>query len=219
MHVDTVNTCFYTVLMSPRPVRRKPAATYHHGDLRRALLAETARTIRKEGIDAVTLRAVGKRLGVSRTALYRHFADKDALLAVVAREGFVALKAALDRARATTPSLRDQLTAMGAAYVGFAIDNPAHYQVMFGRFLERCRDEPELLADAAAAFQALVDMIVDLQQAKQVRRGDPAELSRFVWASVHGIAMLAINGQLGPDSAAGLALYDRSAPLVRAGLQ
>jgi AcrR family transcriptional regulator len=205
-------------MSTPRPAR-KPRGRYHHGSLRRALIDEALRTIQRAGVEAVTLRAVGSALGVSRTALYRHFADKDALLAVVAREGFVALKAALDRARATTPSLRDQLTAMGAAYVGFAIDNPAHYQVMFGRFLERCRDEPELLADAAAAFQALVDMIVDLQQAKQVRRGDPAELSRFVWASVHGIAMLAINGQLGPDPAAGLALYDRSAPLVRAGLQ
>lgn len=205
-------------MSTPKPAR-KPRGRYHHGNLRRALIDEALRTIQRAGVEAVTLRAVGGALGVSRTALYRHFADKDALLAVVAREGFVALKEALDRARATRSSLRDQLTAMGAAYVGFAIDNPAHYQVMFGRFLERCRDEPELLADAAAAFQALVDMIVDLQQAKQVRRGDPQELSRFVWASVHGIAMLAINGQLGPDPAAGLALYDRSAPLVRAGLQ
>ena len=68
-----------------RAAKRKPAAAYHHGDLRRALLAETARTIRKEGVDGVTLRAVGKRLGVSRTALYRHFADKPALLAAVAQ--------------------------------------------------------------------------------------------------------------------------------------
>src|SRR5689334_444783 len=203
-------------MSTPRPAR-KPRGRYHHGNLRRALIDEALRTIQRAGVEGVTLRAVGGALGVSRTALYRHFADKDALLAVVAREGFVALREALDRARATTSSLRDQLAAMGAAYVRFAIDNPAHYQVMFGRFLERCRDEPELLADAAAAFQALVDMIVDLQQAKQVRRGDPQELSRFVWASVHGIAMLAINGQLGPDPAAGLELYDRSAPLVRAG--
>src|SRR5260370_17441752 len=71
-----------------RPRRRKRPAAYHHGDLRRALLVETARTIREDGVDAVTLRAVAARLGVSRTALYRHFADKSALLAAVAREGF-----------------------------------------------------------------------------------------------------------------------------------
>src|SRR5262245_31870836 len=138
---------------------RKPAGRYHHGSLRRALVDEAVRTIQRSGVDALTLRGVGAALGVSRTALYRHFADKDALLAVVAREGFVALKAALDRARARAASPRQQLTEMGAAYVRFAIDNQAHYLVMFGSFLERCKDEPDLMADAGAAFEALVDMI------------------------------------------------------------
>src|SRR5215212_5774767 len=65
---------------------------YHHGDLRRALLAEAVRIIAKKGVDALTLRSVGARLGVSRTALYRHFADKSALLAAVASEGFRMLR-------------------------------------------------------------------------------------------------------------------------------
>jgi AcrR family transcriptional regulator len=205
--------------MSTLKPARKPPGRYHHGSLRRALVDETVRTIQRRGVEALTLRSVGAALGVSRTALYRHFTDKDALLAVVAREGFVALKAALDAARARTSTLRDQLTEMGAAYVRFAIEHEAHYQVMFGRFLERCRDEPELIADAGAAFQALVDMIVDLQHARAIRQGDPGELSRFVWATVHGISLLAINGQLGPDRTAGLALYEQSAPLIRAGLK
>jgi len=206
-------------MSTPRPPVRKPRGRYHHGSLRRALVDEAVRTIQRSGVDALTLRGVGAALGVSRTALYRHFADKDALLAVVAREGFIALKTTLDRARAGAANPRDQLTAMGAAYVRFAIDNQAHYEVMFGRFLERCRDEPELIADAGAAFQALLDMIVDLQRAKLIRRGDARELSHFVWAAVHGIAMLAINGQLGPDREAGVALYERSAPLIRASLE
>src|SRR5690349_8961587 len=70
---------------------------YHHGDLRRALLEEAVRTIRDEGEAALTLRAVGARLGVSRTALYRHFADKSALLNAVAEDGFRRLADALDR--------------------------------------------------------------------------------------------------------------------------
>jgi AcrR family transcriptional regulator len=206
--------------MSTRqPPARKPRGRYHHGSLRRALVDEAVRTIQRSGAEALTLRGVGAALGVSRTALYRHFADKDALLAFVARDGFVALKAALDRARAAASSPRDQLTGMGAAYVRFAIDNQAHYEVMFGRFLERCQDEPDLRADAGAAFQALLDMIADLQREKLIRQGDALQLSRFVWAAVHGIAMLAINGQLGPDRAAGLALYKQSAPLIRASLE
>src|SRR3954469_24479710 len=148
---------------------RKPRGHYHHGNLRRALIDEAVRTIQRSGVEALTLRGVGASLGVSRTALYRHFADKDALLAVVAREGFVALKATLDTARTRAADPDVQLTEMGTAYVRFAIDNQAHYLVMFGSFLERCQDEPDLMADATAAFDALVAMIVDLQQARRIR--------------------------------------------------
>src|SRR6266542_1478214 len=76
----------------------KPPSRYHHGDLRRALLEEAVRTIRDDGVAALTLRAVGARLGVSRTALYRHFADKSALLNAVSEDGFRRLGDALERA-------------------------------------------------------------------------------------------------------------------------
>src|ERR1041384_6768453 len=71
---------------------RKPRNRYHHGDLRRALLDEAVATIRAEGVEGLTLREIGARLGVSRTALYRHFADKEALLEAVATEGFRILR-------------------------------------------------------------------------------------------------------------------------------
>jgi AcrR family transcriptional regulator len=76
---------------APRPLRKR-RNQYHHGDLRRALLDEALRTIRQDGVEAVTLRKVGQSLGVSRTALYRHFSDKRALLAGVATEGFRMLR-------------------------------------------------------------------------------------------------------------------------------
>src|SRR5437016_3005395 len=84
-------------MASRRPQRsvRKPARRYHHGDLRRALVQEAVHTIQAKGVDALTLRAVGQKLGVSRTALYRHFSDKSALLAAVAGEGFRMLRAQL----------------------------------------------------------------------------------------------------------------------------
>src|SRR5687767_1574078 len=71
---------------------RKSQRPYHHGNLRRALLDDALATIRTDGVEAVTLREIGARLGVSRTALYRHFADKQALLTAVATEGFRALR-------------------------------------------------------------------------------------------------------------------------------
>src|SRR6185295_18921695 len=111
---------------------RKPADQYHHGDLRRALLQAALRTIQKQGVHALTLRAVGEELGVSRSALYRHFADKAALLTVVAREGFRMLRLELEGAWERAGKGRAGFDAMGEAYVRFAVAEPAHYRVMFG---------------------------------------------------------------------------------------
>jgi AcrR family transcriptional regulator len=204
--------------MAKQRAVRKKRERYHHGNLRRALVDEAVRTMRKSGVGALTLRGAGAALGVSRTALYRHFADKDALLAAVARDGFVGLKGALDAARGRAAALADQLTEMGFAYVRFAAENPAHYRVMFGGFLDRCARDPDLLADAGAAFQALVGAIVDLQREQRIRQDDPQQLARFVWAAVHGIAMLAIDGQLGPEPDAGVTLFRDSADRIRAAL-
>ena len=189
-----------------RAAKRKPAAAYHHGDLRRALLAETTRTIRKEGVEGVTLRAVGKRLGVSRTALYRHFADKPALLAAVAREGFQAFTRELSQAWAAAGGGRNGFRAMGTAYIRFAMANPSHYRVMFGAFKDLCERDTELAAEAQASFQVLLDAVVMLQKDGLLRADPPQTLAQYIWAAVHGVAMLAIDGQLGPDPKAADAL-------------
>jgi AcrR family transcriptional regulator len=176
--------------------------TYHHGDLRSALLREAARTIKDEGVSGVTLRDVGKRLGVSRTALYRHFADKSALLAAIAREGFQTFARDLREAWQGAGGGREGLTAMGNAYVRFAVQNPGHYRIMFGGFNHLSDSDVELRSDAAASFQVLLDAIVSMQAAGTIRGDDPMTLGHFIWATVHGIAMLAIDGQLGDDPSA-----------------
>src|SRR5215469_11375677 len=96
---------------------RKSAKPYHHGNLRRALLDEALRTIQMHGVEHLTLRTVGERLGVSRSALYRHFADKQSLLATVGKEGFRMLRQAI--AEAWERSRRGQVgfEAMARAYV------------------------------------------------------------------------------------------------------
>jgi AcrR family transcriptional regulator len=189
-----------------RPKSRKPSRPYHHGDLRRALVEEATRTIRDRGIDRLTVRAVGLRLGVSRTALYRHFADKASLLAAVAREGFQTFRRNLLEAWDTAGRGRAGFVAMGAAYVRFERANPSHYRVMFGRFRDLSACDPALAADGAAAFQVLVDALVSLERSGLMSYDDPQALAPFVWATVHGVAMLAIDGQLGPDPAAADAL-------------
>jgi AcrR family transcriptional regulator len=179
--------------------RRKPRDRYHHGDLRRALLDEALRTIQQDGVDALTLRTMGVRLGVSRTALYRHFTDKRALLSSVATEGFRLLTERLLNAW-KAGGIRG-FTAMGLAYIRFAMGNPSHYRVMFGGFVDDGPRNDDLMRESTAAFQALVDAIVALQQEGAVRKDDPLQLAQFIWAAVHGVSMLIIDGQLAHQQA------------------
>ena len=173
---------------------RKPRDRYHHGDLRRALLDEAVRRIRQDGVEALTLRTIGVALGVSRTALYRHFADKRALLSAVATEGFRLLRTRLIEAW-SSGGLRE-FNDMGIAYVRFAMANPSHYRAMFGGFVDDAPRDEELTREGMAAFQALVDAIVFLQKEGALKKDDSLQLARFIWATVHGISMLIIDGQL-----------------------
>jgi AcrR family transcriptional regulator len=195
---------------SRRPPRKQPDR-YHHGDLRRALIRAALRTIQQAGVDAVTLRGVGEDLGVSRTALYRHFADKAALLAAVGAEGFRTFRHELQLAWDGAGGGWAGFEAMGQRYVRFAIENPSYYRVMFGAFRTRSAGspspDPELAREAAAAFEQLVGSIRQMQAAGIVRDDDPLMLARHIWASVHGVAMLAIDGRLPPGTADTLARF------------
>jgi len=183
-------------MSAPRGPRlaKKPRDQYHHGDLRRALLQAAVRTIQKHGFDALTLRAVGEELGVSRSALYRHFADKSALLTAVAGEGFRLLRTGLTEAwEAAGKGIRG-FEAMGEAYVRFAREHPWHYRVMFGSGFELDSSDPELAQEGTASFHVLLDALVEQQQQGLVRKDDAQAQANFVWALVHGVAMLAIDG-------------------------
>ena len=187
---------------------RKRADRYHHGDLRRALLQAAVRTIRTHGVDGLTLRGVGGTLGVSRTALYRHFTDKAALLAAVAAEGFRMLREELVRAWEEGGRALSGFEAMGRAYVRFAVAHPSHYRVMFGADISSA-ENAELVEEGPGAFQVLVDALSELQGQDLARRDDTRRMALFVWAAVHGVAMLAIDGRLGQEPAAidGLTRY------------
>ncbi len=185
-------------MLAMTPVKRtaRKRRPYHHGDLRRALLDAALTTIRTDGVAGLTLREIGARLDVSRTALYRHFADKRALLRAVATEGFRLLRQQLVSAWEMEGRGDAAFRAMGAAYVRFAVANPAHYRVMFGGALNPEMQDPELGAEAGGAFQALVDAVVALQRDGVFRPDDPIRMATYAWSLVHGLAMFGIDGQL-----------------------
>ena len=159
---------------------------------------------------ALSLRELARRLGVSPAAPYRHFADKDALLAAVAQAGFEHLGAELDGAAALHPDepLR-RLADIGWAYVHFALTQPQYFQVMFGRVATPHTRFPELLAAGQSAFGVVQRVIEDGQQAGGVAQGDPHELAVAAWSQVHGLATLLLEGQLGLEGTTG------PEPLVR----
>jgi len=177
-----------------RLARSRPRATYHHGDLRRALVDAAAAIIGEVGAEAFTLREAARRIGVNHRAAYRHFADKATLLAAVAEQGFreliEAARAEVAAARATDPEAR--LLAAARAYVQFAAHRPAHFRVMFGPRLNE--------GGQFRAVDALVEEAYQLLES-EVRTGMAA--GRFspdpgphpmvaIWAAMHGLASLVL---------------------------
>ena len=206
--------------MPTASLARKPRGAYHHGDLERALLTAALQTIREDGVDALTLRSVGARLGVSRTALYRHFDDKAALLARVAAEGFRLLHAALSRAIARAGARNtEQLEAMGIAYVRFAMQNRAHYQTMFGGYLTDWSLHPDLLQNADATFRLLAETIHEQQRQGRIVAGNPIELAEITWSLVHGLGTLGAAGRIPKTGTSVEGLVTLGSRLLESGLR
>jgi len=166
--------------------------TYHHGDLRRALLAAAVEAIREHGPTALSLRDLARRAGVSHAAPAHHFGDKAGLLTALAAEGFNTLADDVSRATRETNSLLET----GLAYLRFAIEHRAHFEVMFRPELHR-QDDAELVAAQRRAGDALQAGIATLPAAPTGLDARRAGLS--AWSIVHGFATLWLAGALPND--------------------
>jgi AcrR family transcriptional regulator len=172
-------------------------SSYHHGDLRRALIDAALEILITEGTQALSLRAVARRAGVSQAAPYHHFTDRDELLAAVAVAGFRLMLSQLENVRtAPSPNPRKGMEDCAVAYVHFAMAYPSHYRLMFGRALAERSQYVELRDSMRELRAVFAETVVKLQQRGLARRGDPAELGLTVWSLLHGLAMLLIDGQM-----------------------
>jgi AcrR family transcriptional regulator len=163
-------------------------AAYHHGDLRAALVRAALELLEESGESALSLRAAARRAGVSPAAPYRHYADREALVSAVAAVGYRDLAQRLAAAH-PSPSTPEQLISVAVAYVQFALQRPALFRLMFG---EPCdRDNDERVA-ATAAVSTYVRGIVE----RSFPGADPEALATAIWALVHGLAFLHLDGKL-----------------------
>jgi AcrR family transcriptional regulator len=177
--------------MEPMPRQR----AYHHGNLREALLDASIRLIAEVGLSGFPMREVARRAGVSHNAPYRHFRDKDELLAAVGAQGFRELTAAMLEAAKSKPTALDRLKHSGLAYVSFALRRPEHFTVMFDVPASKTH-YPECNAEGEQAFGTLVAFIEAAQREGQLPPGDTRTRALMAWSLVHGIAKLAVAGRL-----------------------
>lgn len=191
-----ISRCRRTAREVTRAKWARRGATYHHGDLRRALLDASLALIATQGPEGFTLRAAARAAGVSDAAPYHHFADREALLACIATEGFDLLIARLHDAtsRASGDAL-DRARALGVAYVTFAAQHPSHFRVMVRGNARRGAD-PEVSQRGRDAFELVKDALLDAARADGAQL--PVEQLVFgAWGVVHGLAFLTIDGHLG----------------------
>ena len=181
-------------------------ASYHHGDLRAALVRAALELLEESGETALSLRAAARRAGVSPAAPYRHYADREALISAVAAVGYRELATRLAAAH-PSPSTPDQLASVAIAYVQFALERPALFRIMFG---EPCdRDNDERVA-ATAAVSLYVRGIVE----RAFPEADADSLATAIWALVHGLAFLHLDGKL--DASTPQLVVDRVTSAIRA---
>jgi AcrR family transcriptional regulator len=181
-------------------------SSYHHGNLREALIEAATALLHEGGAEALSLRAAARRAGVSAMAPYRHFANKEALLAAVAAHGFTLLAARLAEADAA-PDPANALVAQGVAYVRFACEDPSRFRLMFGA--AQPQGYPDLRAAAGAAYAMLARRVAGL--AEEGRRDD---LTLACWSLVHGLASLLVDGQVQGCELAGGDMAERITRLL-----
>lgn len=178
---------------------RKQSKTYHHGDLREALVLAATELLKDKGLASFTLRECARRAGVSHAAPAHHFTSAADLLAEIAARGFERFVAALgEAADETEGTAMARLAAMGRAYVAFALANPAVYGLMF-RGGANPLQSPRLKTAATAAWHQLSDAVAAVLGPK--RKDEVIAKAAAVWALVHGTATLMLDCKLPPGPA------------------
>jgi len=173
------------------------ATTYHHGDLKNALVKAGVEILASEGLGGLSLRKVAKQAGVSHAAPYSHFSDKQALIAAISTEGFKQLHVQIEAVKTAHAGNPPALLVETAwAYFQFALKEPDRFKLMFSSVLEKEKDYPDFVESSQQNFQQVVEVVEICQQAGILKPGPPDPTAVTVWGAVHGLAMLVLEGQV-----------------------
>ncbi len=171
--------------------------SYHHGDLKNALIKAGADILSREGVSALSLRKVAQKAGVSHAAPYAHFTDKQALIAAISTEGYKKLYEQIARAAEQYRSdpVRRFVEASWA-YVQFALDEPDQFKVTLSGMIEKEQDYPAFVETARQTFSLVTDIVAQCQQAGILRNGAADLVAVSVWALIHGFVSLLTENQI-----------------------
>jgi AcrR family transcriptional regulator len=186
--------------MSIRVARKKPDS-YQHGDLREALIQAGLKLLTEQGLAGFSLRGAAQLAGVSHAAPYRHFADKQALVAAIAERGFRLLTASMREELAESAPSRtiEKLYALGAGYVRFGTRHPDYLRIIFGGVINE-EASADLAAAGEEAYSALRGVVEAGLASGELRGGDPDLVSLACWSLVHGLSALLASGAVPPPA-------------------
>jgi len=171
--------------------------TYHHGDLKNALIQAGIEILSDEGLKGLSLRKVARHAGVSHAAPYAHFADKQALVAAISTAGYERLYAQLiqvDQQYQNQPL--EKIVEIAWCYLQFAVNDPAHFKLTFSGVIEKEQDYPAFVEISQKSFTFVSAMVADCQQAGIIRPGPTDLLAVNIWGAIHGLATLLLEGQI-----------------------
>lgn len=171
--------------------------TYHHGDLSRRLRDEAIAMVRQDGLDALSMRKLAERVGVSQTAIYHHFSDKQALFCAMGEEGIQLFSGLLQEGLKGEATLEQRFERFVSIYVHFALANPELYELLFGRTTWKGQGEASeaFRGKARAAFRSYAEIIMDLQAEGYFSSDiNPLRLAQVMWGTLHGLCRMYNDG-------------------------
>lgn len=170
--------------------------TYHHGNLKEALIAAGLEILSEKGMDGLSLRNVAKKVGVSHAAPYNHFPNKQALLAAISTAGHEQLyQTLLGAFEKSKPSSPDTITEVAWSYLQFALNDPGRFKLMFSGALEEERDHPDYEEISRKNISLFEEIIVFCQSKGQIAEGRVENIAIRLWSLVHGFTYLVLEDQ------------------------